>query len=315
MTRHAWVFPGQGSQELGMGRSFYDAFPIAKQTFDEVDEALGMYLSKIIFGDDAALLTRTEYAQPAIMVTSMAMVRTLEQEAGIRVASRAMCVAGHSLGEYTALCASGAMSLGDTARLLRVRGRAMQDAVPVGVGTMAAILGLELEQVEALLKNIQNMGIVEIANDNAPGQIVLSGAREAVEHAIQQAKDAGAKRAIELNVSAPFHCSLIAAAAEVMREALASITIHAPCVPLIANITADVARDPNVIRELLVQQVTGRVRWRESVQRMAVQGVEHMLEIGHGKVLSGLNKRIHKDMGCSNLSSPEDIDAFIAMPA
>jgi [acyl-carrier-protein] S-malonyltransferase len=312
MTQHtAYIFPGQGSQELGMGKLFYDNFAAAKEVFQEVDDALSDKLSQIIFGEDAEALTLTENAQPAIMATSLAIFRTLTKEAGLVLRDRAAYVAGHSLGEYSALCAAGSLSLADTARLLRLRGRSMQQAAPKGYGTMAAILGLEIEAVEALLAALTTDGVCEIANDNAAGQVVISGERSAVEAAIAAAKEAGAKRAIELNVSAPFHSSIIQSAADAMEAALATTTIHAPIVPLVANVTAEATSHPDAIRHLLVEQVTGRVRWRESVLWMVERGVTHMVEIGHGNVLSGLGKRIYKDMQCSAINAPEAIEAML----
>ncbi len=310
MTQLACIFPGQGSQEVGMGKDFYDNFTAAKDVFAEVDDALNQHLSKIIFEGNAEALTLTENAQPAIMATSIAMFRVLERDAGFSLKASAQCVAGHSLGEYSALCAAGSLSLSDTAKLLKLRGQSMQAAVPKGHGTMAAILGLELPDVEALLDNLGD-GVCEIANDNAPGQIVISGEKKAVEAAIEQAKANGAKRAIELNVSAPFHSSLISSAADVMRDALVQTTMHAPAVPLIANVTADSAKDTDTIKDLLTKQVTGRVRWAESIRTMVDQGVGATLEIGHGKVLSGLNRRIHRDLESRQINTPDDIEALV----
>ncbi len=311
MSTFACLFPGQGSQETGMGKPFFDAFAAAREVYEEVDDALGQRLSTIIFGDDADTLTRTENAQPAIMATSIAGLRVLEQEAGFVLPQRCTYVAGHSLGEYTALCAAGALTLADTARLLRKRGQAMQQAAPEGSGTMAAILGMELEVLETLLAEHRASGICEIANDNAPGQVVISGERAAVEAVMAAAKDAGAKRAVELNVSAPFHCSLIRDAAEVMREALDAVAMHTPSVPLVANVIAEATQDPDTIKALLVEQVTGRVRWRESVTWMGTQGITDMLEIGHGNVLSGLNRRINRELTSHTIATPDDIDGFL----
>ena len=308
MTQLACIFPGQGSQELGMGKIFYDNFVSAKEVFDEVDDALNQKLSSIIFGDDTECLTATENAQPAIMATSMAMVRVLEKDAGFTLAHQARLVAGHSLGEYSALCAAGALSLADAARLLKLRGQAMQQAAPKGAGTMAAILGLDLQEVEALCAAVSDSGVCEIANDNAPGQIVISGERTAIETAIAKAKEHGAKRALELNVSAPFHSSIIASAAEIMRGALADVTMHNPAIALVANVTASQTQNAAEIKDLLEKQVTGRVRWCESIRYMVSQGVDTTLEIGHGKVLSGLNRRIHKELTSRNISTPNDIE-------
>jgi [acyl-carrier-protein] S-malonyltransferase len=311
MIHTACIFPGQGSQELGMGKAFADNFATARDVFAEVDEALKQNLSRIIFGEDAEALTLTENAQPAIMATSLAIFRTLVKETGFSLSARTKYVAGHSLGEYSALCAAGALSLADTARLLRLRGQAMQQAAPKGYGTMAAILGLEIDAVEALLAALPACSVCEIANDNAPGQVVISGERNAIETAIAKAKDAGAKRAIELNVSAPFHSSIIRTAADAMRDALATTSITPPSVPLVANVTASAITHPEDIRRLLVEQVTGRVRWRESVLWMVERGVGETLEIGHGKVLSGLGKRIHKDLECTAINVPEDMEMLV----
>ena len=308
MTSIAIIFPGQGSQALGMGKWFYEHSRVAKEVYQEVDDALDFKLSAVIFGDDEALLTATQHAQPAIMATSIAMFRTLTHEAGFSLGASALYVAGHSLGEYSALCAAGAISLADTARLLSQRGVAMQQAAPKGYGTMAAILGLEIEQVETLLAALPTGSICEIANDNAPGQVVISGERMAVENAMLLAKEAGAKRAIELNVSAPFHSSIMQPAADAMRQALAAISMRTPVIPLIANVTARSVQDSTIIASLLVDQVTRRVRWRESVEWMVEQGVSETLEIGHGNVLSGLGKRIHKELISTSINSAEAIE-------
>lgn len=311
MTTRACIFPGQGSQEIGMGRGLYDAFPAAREVFEEVDDALSQHLSGLMFDGEAETLTLTENAQPAIMACSMAAFRVLQREGGFSLQTQAAFVAGHSLGEYSALCAAGALSLSDTARLLRLRGKAMQEAAPAGSGMMAAILGMEIEAVESMLADLPEGKVCEIANDNAPGQIVISGEREAVEQAMDAAKAQGAKRAMTLNVSAPFHSSLIRAAADRMEEALAGTTIVAPSVPLIANVTAGPVREPETIRDLLVRQVTGRVRWRESVAYMRDQGVSELLEIGHGQVLSGLNRRIDRQLTSRTINGPDDIDALV----
>jgi len=308
----AFVFPGQGSQALGMGRDLADRHAAAKAVFDEVDEALGESLSGVIWGEDADALTLTANAQPALMAVSVAVARVLEAEGGFALADRAQYVAGHSLGEYSALTAAGSLALADTARLLRLRGTAMQEAVPVGEGAMAAILGLDLDTVRAVADEAAQGDVCEAANDNAPGQVVLSGAREAVERALVIAKEKGAKRAILLPVSAPFHCALMAPAAERMREALADTTINAPSPALVANVSAQAETDPATIRDLLVKQVTGSVRWRESVEWMAGQGVTELVELGAGKVLGGLAKRIDRSVAGSSIGSPDDIDAFLA---
>ncbi len=313
MKKLACVFPGQGSQEVGMGKAFYDNFAVAKAVYDEVDDALSLHLSRIMFEGDADTLTATEHAQPAIMCTSIAILRVLEAESDFSIKSNAAYAAGHSLGEYSALCAAGVLGLSDTARLLRLRGRAMQEAAPKGSGTMAALLGLEIEQVETLLA--QADGVCDLANDNAPGQVVISGERGAVESAMQAAKEAGAKRAIELNVSAPFHSSLIQDAAIRMDEALQEVAMHSPTVPVIANVTAEAVTDVDVMRKLLVQQVTGRVRWRESVAYMVRQGVSDVMEIGHGTVLSGLNRRIDRSITSHTINKPEAIETVFSSVA
>ncbi len=305
-NKTAFVFPGQGSQAITMGKTLAEAFPIAKQTFQEVDDALEQHLSKIMFSGDIDELTQTENAQPAIMAVGMAVVRVLEQQTKKPLQGR--FVAGHSLGEYTALCAAGTFSLKDTAKLLKTRGQAMQAAVPAGNGAMAALLGLSLEQVEA----ITAANDCVIANDNAPGQIVISGASKTVEAGMQDAKQQGAKRSVLLNVSAPFHSPLMLPAALVMQEALKSTLINIPALTLIANVTAAPTNDTTKIKELLVQQVTGRVRWRESIEFMAENGIETVIECGHGKVLSGLIKRINRDLKTINLQEPADFDALVA---
>ena len=308
----AFVFPGQGSQALGMGRDLADRHPIAKAVFDEVDEALGESLSSVIWGEDGDALTLTANAQPALMAVSLAVVRVLEAEGGFSLADKAQFVAGHSLGEYSALTAAGSLALADTARLLRLRGTAMQEAVPVGQGAMAAILGLDLDAVQEVAKAAAEGAVCEAANDNAPGQVVMSGAKAAVERALPIAKEKGAKRAILLPVSAPFHCAMMAPAAERMREALAYTAISAPSPALVANVSAQVETDPEAIRDLLVKQVTGSVRWRESVEWMAGQGVTELVELGAGKVLGGLAKRIDRSVAGSSIGSPDDIHAFLS---
>ncbi len=307
----AFVFPGQGSQAVGMGKDLAAAFTPARLVFEEVDEALRQNLSKIIFegpGDD---LTLTENAQPALMAVSMAALAVLRQEGGLDLAEAAMFVAGHSLGEYSALSAAGTFSLADAARLLKTRGRAMQEAVPVGEGAMAALLGLDMETAEAVAEEAARGEVCAAANDNAPGQVVVSGTKAAVERAMVIAKEKGAKRAVLLPVSAPFHCSLMGPAAEVMEEALSAVAMNDPAVPLIANVTADVVTDAKTARGLLVAQVTGRVRWRESVLAMKAHGVTALVEVGAGKVLSGLARRIDRDMTATALGSPETIEAFL----
>ncbi len=311
----ALVFPGQGSQSVGMGKALSAAFPVAARVFEEVDAALGEKLSKLIFEGPEAELTLTANAQPALMATSLAALRALEAEAGFDLARDAVYVAGHSLGEYSALCAAGALTLADTAKLLRLRGTAMQQAVPAGEGAMAAILGLDFEKVsliahEAARDLYLTGAICEAANDNGGGQVVISGTKAAVERAMELAKLAGAKRALPLAVSAPFHCSLMTPAAEAMARALAGTAIVAPRVPLIANVSASAVTDPALIRENLVKQVTGAVRWRESVAYMAGQGVTRFVEVGAGKVLAGLVKRIAEGTSALSIGTPADVEAF-----
>ena len=306
----AFVFPGQGAQTIGMGKALADAYPAAKAVFDEVDAALGQDLSGLIWDGDIADLTLTANAQPALMATSMAAMRALEAE-GVKIDSAAF-VAGHSLGEYSALAASGALSIGDTARLLRARGAAMQEAVPVGVGAMAAVLGLDFEAVQAVAAEAAQGEVCQAANDNDPAQVVVSGHKAAVERAIEIAKAKGAKRALLLPVSAPFHCSLMAPAADVMARALEEVEINVPAVPLVANVVADAVTDPTTIRALLVDQVTGSVRWRESVMFMAAQGVTEVFEIGAGKALSGMIKRIDRAITTTAVGTPDDVAAVAA---
>ena len=301
----AFVFPGQGAQTIGMGKALAAAYPAAKAVFDEVDDALGERLSDLIWSGDPDVLTLTKNAQPALMATSLAGVRALEAE-GVTMAV-VDYVAGHSLGEYSALAASGAISVADTARLLRTRGVAMQEAVPVGVGAMAALLGLDYEAVVSLAAEATSGQVCQAANDNDPGQVVVSGDKAAVERAIALAKDRGAKRAILLPVSAPFHCALMAPAAEIMAQELAGVTISAPIVPVIANVRAEPVTDPDEIRHLLVAQVTGAVRWRETVSWLSVNGVTDIWEIGAGKALSGMVRRIDRSITCRAVSTPEDV--------
>ena len=309
MTR-AYVFPGQGAQTVGMGRELAAAYPAAQAVFDEVDAALGEKLSALIWDGDAETLTLTANAQPALMACSLAVVRALQAE-GVAIADGAF-VAGHSLGEYSALAAAGALAVGDTARLLRLRGSAMQAAVPVGEGAMAAILGLDFAAVAAIAAQAADAGVCQAANDNDPAQVVISGAKAAVEKAVGLAKEAGAKRSVMLPVSAPFHCALMAPAAEAMKAALAEVTIHAPVVPLVANVTATATSDPEVIRAQLVEQVTGSVRWRESVAFMAANGVTEIWELGAGKALSGMVRRIDRSLSTVAISTPAEIAAALA---
>jgi [acyl-carrier-protein] S-malonyltransferase len=305
----ALVFPGQGAQAVGMGRALAEAYPAARAVFEEVDEALGEKLSALIWEGTPEELTLTANAQPALMATSMAAMRALEAE-GVAVES-ASFVAGHSLGEYSALCAVGALSLADTARLLRVRGRAMQEAVPVGVGAMAALLGLGFEAASEVAAEAAQGQICQAANDNDPNQVVISGHREAVERAVEIAKAKGAKRALMLPVSAPFHCALMQPAAAVMAEALAGVVIERPKVPVVANVRAEAVINPAVIRDLLVEQVTGSVRWRESVIWMAGAGVTEIWEIGAGKALSGMIRRIAPEVATKAVGTAEDVKAVL----
>ncbi len=304
----AFVYPGQGAQTIGMGRDLADAYPAAKAVFDEVDEALGEKLSTLIWEGEAEALTLTQNAQPALMATSMAAMAALNAE-GITV-EKAAFVAGHSLGEYAALCAAGTFSLADTARLLRIRGRAMQAAVPVGQGAMAALLGLSFEQAEQVAADAAQGEVCQVANQNDPAQNVVSGSKAAVERALDLAKAAGAKRALLLPVSAPFHCALMAPAAEEMAEALAGVTMNTPSVPVVANVVAHAVTDPDEIRKLLIEQVTGQVRWLSSVEWMGAQGVTEIWEIGAGKALSGMIRRINKDITCVNIGTAADAAAM-----
>ncbi|VVT26441.1 malonyl-CoA-(acyl-carrier-protein) transacylase [Roseovarius sp. EC-HK134] len=307
----AFVFPGQGAQVIGMGADLAASYPAARAVFDEVDEALGQKLSALIWEGAQDELTLTENAQPALMATSIAALRALEAE-GVNLAKAASHVAGHSLGEYSALAAAGAISVADTARLLRIRGQAMQQAVPVGVGAMAALLGLDFETVRAVAQEAAQGEVCQAANDNDPAQVVVSGHKSAVERAVELAKARGAKRAMLLPVSAPFHCALMAPAAEVMAKALSEVAIHAPAVPLVANVRAQAVTDPAEIRALLVEQVTGSVRWRESVQYMEAQGVTEIWEIGAGKALSGMVRRIARDLSCRTIGTPDEVTAAAA---
>jgi len=305
MMSRAFVFPGQGAQTIGMGRALAEAYPAAKAVFDEVDAALGEKLSALIWEGDIATLTLTENAQPALMATSIAALRALEAE-GIGFDTAAF-VAGHSLGEYSALCAAGSLTLSDTARLLRIRGRAMQAAVPVGVGAMAALLGMDFEAAVAVAAEAAQGEVCQAANDNDPGQVVVSGHKAAVERALEIAKARGAKRAILLPVSAPFHCVLMQPAAQVMSEALAAVVILKPSVPVVVNVRAEAVEEPDRIADLLVAQVTGSVRWRESVLWMARAGVTEFWEIGAGKALSGMIKRTVEGAVTRAVGTPEDV--------
>ncbi|VAW15963.1 Malonyl CoA-acyl carrier protein transacylase [hydrothermal vent metagenome] len=316
MSKNAFTFPGQGSQAVGMGLELAKTFDEARAVFDEVDDALGTKLSTIMFEGPADVLQLTENAQPALMAVSMAVIRVLEAR-GISVENSASFVAGHSLGEYSALCAAGTFSLSDTARLLRTRGQAMQKAVPVGEGSMAAIIGLDLESAGQVAKTAGHGQVCEIANDNAPGQVVVSGAASAIARVLELAKAAGAKRAILLPVSAPFHCSLMEPAAATMEQALALVEMKEPVVPLVANVVAAPISNVAEIRRRLVEQVTGTVRWRQSVIWLAGEGgVDNLFEIGAGKVLSGLARRINRNLSARAIGLPDDIEALLAsLPA
>ncbi len=305
----AFTFPGQGSQSIGMGQAFAQAFPSAKAVFEEVNDALDQNLSKLMWNGPIEDLTLTANTQPALMACGIAAMRALKDEFDIDV-SDAKYVAGHSLGEYTALCAAGSLGLADTARLLRIRGNAMQAAVPVGAGAMAALLGASVEDAEAAAKAGQAKGICQIANDNATGQIVLSGEKAAVQAACDAATEMGVKKAMMLNVSAPFHCDMMAPAAEAMRDALADVIFNAPVVPIVNNVQARPVSDPDQLSADLVAQVTGRVRWRESVEWMHEQGLETLAEPGCGKVLTVMLRRIVKAMNGAALNSPESLEAF-----
>ena len=308
----AFVFPGQGSQSVGMGKALAQAFPAARQVFEEVDDALGEPLSRLMFEGPEETLTLTANAQPALMAVSLAVIRALEAEAGLVLSRDAAFVAGHSLGEYSALAAAGSLTIADTARLLRIRGNAMQAAVAPGVGAMAALLGLEFDAAVAVAREAAEGDICQAANDNGGGQVVVSGSKAAVERAIERAKTKGARRAVMLAVSAPFHCALMQPAADAMAQALGTVTIASPVVPLVCNVAATPITEPSAIRDALVAQVTGTVRWRESVALMAGQGVTRFVEAGSGKVLSGLLKRIVADAEGLSIGTPEDIAIFKA---
>ncbi|MFN3845987.1 MAG: ACP S-malonyltransferase [Paracoccaceae bacterium] len=304
----AFVFPGQGAQTIGMGKALADAYPAARAVFDEVDDALGENLSALIWGGDIAELTLTQNAQPALMATSIAALRAMEAE-GIGM-DHADFVAGHSLGEYSALCAAGALTLSDTARLLRIRGQAMQEAVPVGVGAMAAILGLDFETVTAIAAEAAGDQVCQAANDNDPAQVVISGHKDAVERAMALAKEKGAKRALPLPVSAPFHCALMQPAAVLMGEALAAVVISKPVCPVVVNVRAEAVEEPDRFRDLLVAQVTGSVRWRESMLWLERAGITEYWEIGAGKALSGMIKRIVSGAETRSVGTPDDVLAL-----
>ncbi len=319
MTTRAFVFPGQGSQAVGMGQALHDAFAPAREVFQEVDDALGQKLSALMFTGEEAELRLTANAQPALMAVSLAVMRVLEREGGKTVPQLALYAAGHSLGEYSALCAAGALTLADTARLLRLRGQAMQAAVPVGVGGMAALLGVDMAQAQAIAEAARStpegkQEVCAAANDNAPGQVVISGHMAAIDRAIALAAEQGFKRSVKLPVSAPFHCSLMQPAADAMQAALERVTISPLAVPVIANVTAAPVQEPAQIRALLVQQVTGAVRWRESMLQLKELGVTQIVECGAGTVLAGLMKRIDKEVTAVSLHTPQEIEAFLKAP-
>jgi len=310
----AFIFPGQGSQAVGMGKALAESFAPARAVFEEIDSALSQPLSKLMFEGPENELTLTANAQPALMAVSLAAIRVLEAECGLDLARDAAFVAGHSLGEYSALAAAGALSVADTAKLLRIRGDAMQKAVPVGEGAMAALLGAELDQAKEIAGAAASAlsACCQVANDNGGGQVVISGAKAAVEKAMEIAKEKGIKRAVLLPVSAPFHCALMQPAADAMAAALATAAISAPKVPVVANVTAEAVTDPETIRKLLVEQVTGAVRWRECVAYIAAQGVDKFVECGSGKVLAGLLKRIAPGAAAVSVGAPADLDGYRA---
>ena len=306
---HAFLFPGQGAQTIGMGKDLAENFSVSKDVFEEVNDALEQDLSSLIWDGDIDTLTLTENAQPALMATSIAAVKALESE-GIKF-NQASFIAGHSLGEYSALCAAGSLNIHDTAKLLRIRGKAMQDAVPIGIGAMAAILGLDFNTVNKIAKSIGNDQVCQAANDNDPGQVVISGHKEAVEQTIELAKAAGAKRAILLPVSAPFHCALMQPAADAMSEALDGIDLESPSVPLVANVKASQETNGSIIKELLIEQVTGSVRWRESIEYISSHGVTDVFEIGAGKALSGMVRRIDREINVNQVFDTNSVNAAV----
>jgi [acyl-carrier-protein] S-malonyltransferase len=306
---HAFLFPGQGAQAIGMGKDLAENFLVSKNVFEEVNDALGQDLSGLIWDGDIETLTLTENAQPALMATSIAAIKALEDE-GIKF-DQASYIAGHSLGEYSALCAAGSLSLTDTAKLLRIRGKAMQDAVPFGLGAMAAILGLDFETVSQITNLSSDDQICQAANDNDPGQVVISGHKNAVDQTIELAKDAGAKRAVLLPVSAPFHCSLMQPAADIMAKALNDIKLEDPIVPLVANVRANEQNNGDMIKDLLIEQVTGSVRWRESIEFMSLKGVTEVFEIGAGKALSGMVRRINREISVNQVFDTSSVRAAV----
>lgn len=307
----AFVFPGQGSQFIGMGKDLNENFAEAREVFQEVDDSLSQNLSALMFDGDASDLNMTENTQPALMAVSVAVARILENQGGIAIKDNAAYVAGHSLGEYSALTAAGVLSVSDCAKLLKLRGTSMQKAVSVGLGSMAAVLGLDFDVVAQIAQDAAQGQVCAAANDNSDGQVVVSGHKEAVERAVALASEKGAKRAVILPVSAPFHCDLMAPAAEAMAPALADTVFKAPVVPVVTNVTADAQSDPEKLKALLIEQITGMVRWRESVLYMKSQGVEEMVELGAGKVLCGLARRIDRSIACANAGAVEDIESLI----
>jgi [acyl-carrier-protein] S-malonyltransferase len=311
MSSRAFVFPGQGSQAVGMGRDLAAAFAAAREVFEEIDDTLNQRLSKLMFEGPAEDLTLTENAQPALMAMSLAVLRVLQREGGVSPVTHTLLLAGHSLGEYSALAAAGSFSVTDAARLLRLRGQAMQRAVPTGAGAMAALIGVELPLAIEICEAAAEGEVVEAANDNGGGQVVISGDKAAVERAVETARTRGVRRAMLLPVSAPFHCALMAPAAEVMAQALADIALREPVVPIVANVTATAVHDPIEIRDLLVRQVTATVRWRECMETMLAAGVDHFYELGAGKVLTGLARRIAPDATASTVGTPAEIEAML----
>ena len=309
--KRALVFPGQGSQTVGMGKEVYDAFQEARDVFAEVDEVLGQHLTKLIFEGPLDTLTLTENTQPALMATSIAIFRCLLKQGNLKLKDFTQYVAGHSLGEYTALCASGALSLADTARLLRIRGKAMQEAVPQGKGGMGVLLGVDLDVAKQIATKAAQNDVCQVANDNSPGQVVISGSAVAIARAAPVAAELGAKRLMPLNVSAPFHSILMQPAAEKMQQALAEVQMNVPEVPLITNVTAEKESDPVALKKLLVDQVTGMVRWRESMLYMEYRGIGQVVEVGAGKVLAGLAKRCSEHLDTFSVNSPRDIEGFL----